>query len=107
MASDVLRVSLRFGVFSSLIISNNLFLILKYLQPFADDDLFDAELGAESDGDENIDCTERDRRTRDWADNNSDGEAANSSSDEEAREKRKRVQKKREAKKKVLKVHVV
>ncbi|XP_029207687.2 claspin-like [Acropora millepora] len=70
------------------------------LRPFADDDLFDAELGAESDGDENIDCTERDGRTRDWADNNSDGEAANSSSDEEAREKRRRVQKKREAKKK-------
>ena len=78
-------------------------------QQFANDDLFDAELGADSDGGQNGNLSEEDSPPKspahDWIDkqkdNNSDGEAANSSSDEETTLERRKKQKKRDAKKKV------
>ncbi|XP_068730947.1 claspin-like [Montipora capricornis] len=78
--------------------------VVDVLKQFADDDLFDAELGEESDSGRNGDLSDGETPKRDWTDkekdNNSDEEAANSSSDEETGHKRKKRQKKREAKKK-------
>lgn len=84
-------------------------------QKFANDDLFDAELGEESDGGQNGDRDLSDEvgeddsapksPQRDWIENqnhnNSDEEAANSSPDEETRHEEKKKPRKREAKKKV------
>lgn len=78
-------------------------------QQFANDDLFDAELGEDSDGGQNGDRSEDENASKspapDWTDkenqDDSTGEAANSGSDEDATPKKKRKQKKRESRKKV------
>ena len=78
-------------------------------QQFANDDLFDAELGEDSDGGQNGDCSEDGNASKssapDWLDKenqeNSNEEAANSDSDEDTMPKKKNKQRKRESRKKV------
>ena len=78
-------------------------------QQFANDDLFDAELGEDSDGGQHGDCSEDENASKspapDWIDNenqdNSNEEAANSGSDEDTMPKKKNKQRKRESRKKV------
>ena len=97
------------SVFVHITVMKSIISCSKMSQQFANDDLFDAELGADSDGGQNGNLSEEDSipksPARDWIDkqkdNNSDGEAANSSSDEETTLERRKKQKKREAKKKV------
>lgn len=81
---------------------------MKTAQQFANDDLFDAELGEDSDGGQNGDCSDENASNspaRDWIDkeneDNSNEEAANSGSDEETVLEKKKKQKKRESRKKV------
>ena len=79
-------------------------------QQFANDDLFDAELGEDSDdGGQNGDRWEDENASNspapDWIYkenlDDSNGEAANSGSDEDAMPKKKKKQRKRESRKKV------
>ncbi|XP_078349203.1 uncharacterized protein LOC144634183 isoform X2 [Oculina patagonica] len=78
------------------------------LQQFANDDLFDAELGEDSDGGQNGDRSDDENASnspsRDWLDkeneDNSNEEAANSGSDGETFPDKKKKQKKRESRKK-------
>lgn len=79
-------------------------------QQFANDDLFDAELGEDSDGgDQNGRSSEDESASKspahDWMDkeneDNSDGEAANSGSDEDATPEKEKRQRRRESRKKV------
>ena len=75
-------------------------------QQFANDDLFDAELGEDSDGGQNGDYSEDEKSPKSPAPDkenqvNSNEEAANSDSDEETMPKKKNKQRKRESRKKV------
>ena len=78
-------------------------------QQFANDDLFDAELGEDSDGGQNGDRSEDENASKspapEWIDrenqDDSNGEAANSDSEEDAMPKKKKKQRKRESRKKV------
>lgn len=78
-------------------------------QQFANDDLFDAELGEDSDGGQNGDCSDDENASKspaaDWIDkenqNNSNEEAANSGSDDETMPNKKNKQRIRESRKKV------
>ena len=75
-------------------------------QQFANDDLFDAELGEDSDGGQNGDYSENENSPKSPAPDkenqvNSNEEAANSDSDEETMPKKKNEQRKRESRKKV------
>ena len=81
------------------------------VQQFANDDLFDAELGQDSDGGQNGDRSEDENTSKspapDWIDkenqglDDSNGEAANSGSDEDSMPKKKKKQRKRESRKTV------
>lgn len=79
------------------------------VQQFANDDLFDAELGEDSDGGQNGDCSDDESAPKspaaDWIDkekeDSSGGEAVNSGSGEEATPEKKKKQRRREARKKV------
>lgn len=81
------------------------------VQQFANDDLFDAELGEDSDGGQNGDCSDELEESApkspaaDWIDkekeDSSGGEAVNSGSGEEATPEKKKTQRRREARKKV------
>ena len=79
------------------------------VQQFDNDDLFDAELGEDSDGGQNGDCSEDEKASKspapDWLDkenhDNSNEEAANSGSDEETMSEKKTKQRRRESRKKV------
>lgn len=85
-------------------------------QQFANDDLFDAELGEDSDGGQNGDHTDDENASNspahDWLDKeneerlNSNEEAANSGSDEETLAEKKKKQRKRESKKVRASFHV-
>ena len=75
-------------------------------QQFANDDLFDAELGDNSDGGQNGDYSDDENSSKSPAPDkenqlNSNEEAANSDSDDETMPKQKKKQRKRESRKKV------
>lgn len=79
-------------------------------QQFANDDLFDAELGEDSDGGQNGDRSDDENASnspaRDWLDkendDNSNEEAANSGSEGETVPEKKKKPRKRESRKKVI-----
>ena len=113
VAVDVLQVNL-FSIVLLCIIDIILITSCRKMpQKFANDDLFDAELGEESDGGQNGDLSDEEGEydsapkspQRDWIENqnhnNSDEEGANNSPDEETRHEEKKKPRKREAKKKV------
>ena len=81
-------------------------------QQFANDDLFDAELGEDSDGGQNGDYSDDENSSKSLAPDkenqlNSNEEAANSDSDEETMPKKKNKQSKRESRKKVYKAELL